>query len=100
MYQINHENINNKPSVFATSRVGKELDLRIALIIMDILTDENLLDDFQIFEIEDKSFKRKDQYEERNYKLNFNLKEPTKVWAIRDGYPHNRYWTILFPEEY
>lgn len=100
MYHLNQTNHNEKQPVFTTSRVGNELDLRIAFIIMDILTDENLLDDFQIFEIEDKSFKRRDQYGERNYTLNFNLKEPTRVWAIRDGYSHNKHWTILFPEEY
>lgn len=95
-------------SIYMTKNVYENLDLRIVAEVIHLLkkkirkSDEENLDTFQVFEIENNKMVRKQEIPEEieEHTLNDKFKK-MKIWAVQGmDESQGKYWTIMFPEDY
>nr|WP_317279516.1 hypothetical protein [uncultured Fusobacterium sp.] len=95
-------------TVFMTSLIRHNLDIRALLMIISILKlkeeeEEKLeLESVQIFEFKGKKMinRQKKSQDKREFDLDYEIRE-CKVWAVLGlDEMFGEHWTILYPSEY
>lgn len=95
-------------NIYMTKNIYENLDLRLVAEIVYLLkkkirkNDEESLDKFQIFEVEDNKIIRRQEVPEEmeEHVLNDKFRK-MKIWAVQGiDEKIGKYWTLMFPEDY